>query len=905
MAESDEILRHQIVRLEGSLQNARDRNTKVSKGMKGNYADLSLVLADASQQMDYDRFNIKWNESDKPGSAEQQSPSDGQVVKLPPSKDKIEIEALDDEIDRAMNPSIALGRFGAKMPNLNERESERDLRDFNDLVAPEEDTTHIIQQEHNTGYLRDLSSDRSEDYDYNTPQQEDINPHVLNQNYTEQLSEDYETNASDDVEPFRARLRSKTDSENQKEQHRSSRSRSEVEALDESLYYDNPMRIYPRDQPERDGYNVVSDDITNELSPIIDDDDTIYDVTDEVSPNEDDYDLNKAISTLEESDVRYTTKTNRNSRLNIMQPVEINRSDSDSEYDNFINQHQEVMIQPPQEEMRATSPYYHPRISKSSLGTYTEVDRSVSPKNIIMRKHRQQESQKRLTMPAQAMDNYEECVSRTPGPYPKSKISITTPQPNLTFRPVQSAKDVLPYETVFSNRRKSIPDYISDEVCYEQEEYAPVEEKHVHRRPAQQSLNRNSRDNRHYVAYTRQDMVSPTSPLQEAAYDTHISYETSVDSSVIMNTRQPTEYHTRNHYATPIQYNNQRRQYPTRNAYAPPHGNLTNSIGRNHGYIPNNDPSPVQSLDSGIDSLFNDVSYRPGTAAANTNQYYNDEFRDYDESQKDSLTDMEDIVSQLRKELKVLTTKVNNFESRGVAPTLPGPPPSNQLRVMSPTNQKYRSYSPNQLRSTSVASSGSEGGRIVHDSRSPQVISPTSPVHSYHSNTMPKQPRLRAEDRREYAPFPRDSTYKRKLVQTQNSTPVPVAPRPKTVSKITSNNTMQDRNNSRITQHPITVGAMHNRTTTNRTYTPNLPRAQSSTGTFYGPVQSSRLQTSRFKAAPQTNRSVSPQPKTSARKITAPITTRAIYSSQSHRTSDGHYYNELPSRIPKSNQRHY
>ena len=436
---------------------------------------------------------------------------------------------------------------------------------------------------------------------------------------------------------------------------------------------------------------------------------------------------------------------------------------------------------------------------------------------------------------------------------------------------------------------------------------------------------------RKYSAYSRPEMISPTSPPQETSFEDQDGYEIIVNSSEITSIHQPTQYrfqheHT-NRNSAYSGYNVQQRQ-PTRprNEYAVP---APVGVARNHGYIPNNDnTSPVQSLDSGIDSLFND--HRPRTAAAQT-VYYQNEFDDYEERPRESLKEMENMVSQLRNELKVLTTKVNLFESKGInmpdsdptSPTvqsrimpptgLPGPSLPPQPRGMSPTGQKYSTYAPTHLRSSSVANNNVEGGKVRQDPRNYEVgsaVTSVSPVQSYHPKPVSKYSQPHKSYSTEYETPAREPMYQstsirsnlKKPVYAQISTP---NTRPKSVSKITSNTV-----NSSRSAYPTNTYGMDPVTkytpgiknyTPSRDLRPSIPRAQSSTGTAAG----ARLQPSRYIPAPKMDRSMSPQPITSARK---PNPSRPI-SSNSHRFPGGYYHDEggpnQQTNIPKSNQRYH
>ena len=422
---------------------------------------------------------------------------------------------------------------------------------------------------------------------------------------------------------------------------------------------------------------------------------------------------------------------------------------------------------------------------------------------------------------------------------------------------------------------------------------------------------------RNYASYPRQDIVSPTSP-GEFEYEDEIPYETTVNAAEIMNRHPPPEYASPHHYVN-IHHTTprprQRQQQPvSRNIYAAPHTNSVTPVNRNnHVYVHNNDTSPVQSLDSGIDSLFNDISNRPRTVAAQVS-YYNNEF-EYDGAPIDEGPNMEELVFQLRSELKLLSSKIQRFEDQSVPPT-PAP------QVMSPTGQKYSVYSPSQLRSCSVASSGSEGGRVKQGAQSPQTHSPNMnkpPMHSYHSqsNLPPRRTQHSQDLAMDYAQpkgiLPPTPTNKERVlgIPPQSNVRKPFLPqkstpainRPSSVSKITSNSS-QDRIINGI-QRPTPTSS---RPAPNRTYGSNVPRAQSSTGAAtYTSLPNPRQQTPRYTPGPLINRSLSPQPpKTSARK---PDPLRPPPSSRINRATDGYHFDDTiiqkPSRIPNPNPRHH
>ena len=380
-----------------------------------------------------------------------------------------------------------------------------------------------------------------------------------------------------------------------------------------------------------------------------------------------------------------------------------------------------------------------------------------------------------------------------------------------------------------------------------------------------------------------------------------------------MNRHPHPEYGTPHHYAnlhhtTPR--SNTRQQPPSRNMYATPQINSVTPVNRNYVYVPNNDTSPVQSLDSGIASLYNDISYRPRTVAAQVSYYRND--FDYEEPPIDNEPNMEEIVLQLKNELKLLSSKIQLFEDQGVTPA-----PTQQ--VMSPTGQKYPVYSQSQLRSVSVASSSSEGGRAKQEMRSPQIQSPNmsrSPVPPHHQALAPSrysqhsqeypveyaQPKellqLQSPGNKDRASAIPQTNYIRKPLHPQKSTPS--INRPSSVSKITSN-TSQDRISNRLPRPaPVPTRPM-----LNRTQGSNVPRAQSSTGTAtYTSIPALRLQTPRYTPVHPINRSISPlPPKTSARK---PVPLRTPQPIRPSRMSDGYHYDEdivKQSRIPNPSPR--
>ena len=255
--------------------------------------------------------------------------------------------------------------------------------------------------------------------------------------------------------------------------------------FDESMQFDDPMRVYPNqsaDYKRRIEVHHYRDDISFELSPIQD-----IETTDDLSPMEDNCDVEKAISTLEDSDVIYTTSNTRVRRGSRNSGYSGEGNDSDSDIDDFISQYKHSLVESPQEEVRPKSPYYQRPISKSSLGSYQNTPRAVSPRNIILRKKEApQDPQKRLTLPPQAMGSYDDYGPRTPGPYMSKTSGFNTPQPNLKFRPVQSAGDQ--YDTVLSMRRKSTIDSQTEQEPESEMEYRPTD---VLRHNAQRFFNRN------------------------------------------------------------------------------------------------------------------------------------------------------------------------------------------------------------------------------------------------------------------------------------------------------------------------------------------------------------------------------------------------------------------------------
>ena len=178
-----------------------------------------------------------------------------------------------------------------------------------------------------------------------------------------------------------------------------------------------------------------------------------------------------------------------------------NHSDSDSDFDYFILKRQEGNPQPV-EEMRAKSPYYYQPASKSALGSYPQIEKSVSPQEVTMRhKSRNQEQHKRLTMP-QSVVNSAANSRKSPSPYPKYSTSNPT-DGKLLFRSFQSARDASPYDTVLSARKSSNANYVPNMAQYEPEVvvYNEVEERHVpYRQPSDKAnFNRNKSTNHRYV----------------------------------------------------------------------------------------------------------------------------------------------------------------------------------------------------------------------------------------------------------------------------------------------------------------------------------------------------------------------------------------------------------------------
>ena len=223
MSKSDSLLRGQISKLEGSLKNARDKNSKDSskkKDLEVNYADMTLILADVSNKMDSDRFEVKYNEQQKRKSNTEETQASEQHNTL--TKEEIcDLEPFDDFDEDDGVPYPSMSRFGALMPTLNETESQIDLRDFNELKPPEDTTNASIQHKQQTesNQLRDINSDQSEDYEPDTPQQEDNTNNFVSfpvgQDYSRESSEEFDApkDTRDYTKPtslIRNRTRSKT-----------------------------------------------------------------------------------------------------------------------------------------------------------------------------------------------------------------------------------------------------------------------------------------------------------------------------------------------------------------------------------------------------------------------------------------------------------------------------------------------------------------------------------------------------------------------------------------------------------------------------------------------------------------------------------------------------------------------
>ena len=185
--EDSESLRNQIDRLEGSLKDLQNKNA--------NYADMTLVLADASQEMDYNRFvgSIVPPEKTSIGHPN---------LQVSPTKEKPELDIdVEYEVDDVTFPSM--GRFGEISPLVRERESQIDLRDFNDLKAPED-----LPDDYpfHSSFLKGLGSDRSDDYDLDTPQDQCTDSCPIGTQYSRTISDEY-------CDKDLIRVRSKTESE--------------------------------------------------------------------------------------------------------------------------------------------------------------------------------------------------------------------------------------------------------------------------------------------------------------------------------------------------------------------------------------------------------------------------------------------------------------------------------------------------------------------------------------------------------------------------------------------------------------------------------------------------------------------------------------------------------------------
>ena len=219
MSRSDRLLRGQISKLEGSLKSARDKNSKDSskkKDLEVNYADMTLILADVSNKMDSDRFEVKYNEQQNRKSSNEESQGSGKNQNALTNEEFCDIEPYDDFDDNNAVPYPSMSRFGSLMPTLNETESQIDLRDFNDLMAPEETANSSTEyKQSQSGYTVDLSSDRGEDEDPDTPQQDLNATYLMTHDYSSEYSEEYNAHITnrDYGRPtalFKNRLKSKS-----------------------------------------------------------------------------------------------------------------------------------------------------------------------------------------------------------------------------------------------------------------------------------------------------------------------------------------------------------------------------------------------------------------------------------------------------------------------------------------------------------------------------------------------------------------------------------------------------------------------------------------------------------------------------------------------------------------------
>ena len=223
MSKSDS-LRGQIQKLEGTLKSARDKNSKdlnTKKALEGNYADRTLLMADVSNKKDSDRFEIKYNEHPNRKTANDELNDSDKNQNALTNEDFCDIEPFDDYDEGDGVPYPSMSRFGALMPTLNETESQIDLRDFNDLKAPDDVTNKSTEyvQHTATGFPRDLSSESNE---LDTPQQDAATGHYisypLRQDYSREYSEEYDLpNTNTDYERpttlFKNKARSKTNTD--------------------------------------------------------------------------------------------------------------------------------------------------------------------------------------------------------------------------------------------------------------------------------------------------------------------------------------------------------------------------------------------------------------------------------------------------------------------------------------------------------------------------------------------------------------------------------------------------------------------------------------------------------------------------------------------------------------------
>ena len=333
-------------------------------------------------------------------------------------------------------------------------------------------------------------------------------------------------------------------------------------------------------------------------------------------------------------------------------------------------------------------------------------------------------------------------------------------------------------------------------------------------------------------------------------------------------------------YPPQYQYMNPPPNRRQSTVYVSPQHMVATPVNQN---FPTYDTSPV---DSGIYSLHNFATFRPQTVAGHQ-QYQQHEFDDDDRQEDDSSpVDVHELVSELRKQITVLSSRIKRFEDRkSVSLEVTSPQP----QIMSPV------LSPDTLRSPSVTSSGSEGGR---KKRSPLRISPNMnhPHPSSNSKYNPP-PKFRPDGRHRARELGGEE---RPVLYSQFS--APNINRPLPISKARSGLSEESRNQPpiRASPTPTTSNILYPHTRHEASQNAsNVIRARSSIGTASHSMLPMQKPTTRYRAPPiKPATSVSPQPTSILR------TSKYQYNPiNANKVSDGYSYDEdllkKTSRIPR------